>query len=60
MVLVGQLKVRCRNLAVAAIFELIGELLALGQARMACVFDGGNMDECVLGTVIGSNKAEAF
>ncbi len=31
MSLVGQLKVRCRNLAVAAIFELAGELLAIGE-----------------------------
>lgn len=60
MSLVGQLKVRCRNLAVAAIFELVGELLAIGETRKPSTFDGGNMDKCVLATIIGGDKAEAF
>lgn len=59
-VLVGQLQIRCRDLAVAAAFQIIGNFLAIGETSKTRMFDCRNMDECVLATIIGGDEAEAL
>src|ERR1044071_1317332 len=53
-------EVRRRNLAVAAGFELVRDLLAFAEGRQARALDGGDVDERVLAAVIRLDEAEAL
>jgi hypothetical protein len=56
----GQRQVGCGNLAVATAFEIVADLLALGEAGKARALDGGDVDECVLAAVFRLDEAEAL
>jgi hypothetical protein len=49
-----------RDLAVAPILELVGDLLALGEAGKPGLLDSADVDEGVLASIVGLDEAEAF
>jgi hypothetical protein len=49
-----------RNLAVAAALKVIGDLLALVEARETGALDCGDVDERILGTIIRLDESKAF
>src|SRR3546814_14851283 len=57
----GSLRVFGRALARALVLhDVVGHLLAVGQATHAGTLDGRNMDENVRAAVVGLNEAEAI
>src|SRR3569623_818831 len=55
-----QAEVRGRHLAVAAGFEVVGDLLAFAEARKPGALDGGDVDEGVLAAIIRLDETEAL
>ena len=54
------LEADCRRLALLTAFEVVAQLLAFAQIADAGSFDGGNVDEHVLRTIVGLDKAVAL
>ena len=54
------LQVRCRHFAVTAGLEVVGDLLPFVQAGHTRTLDCGDVDECVLGAIVGLDETEAL
>lgn len=59
-VLLRQLQVTSRNFALLATLKLVFQLVALARLLQACTLDVRNMQEDVLGAIIGLDEAKAL